>query len=449
MSTEPAMMAPVNSTSNSSLPWDEASSYPQRRLYYRLSVLLICLLPVQRFMLPFGLSLADVALILLVIVSLEYFWRVRQPLHFPLAGPIWLIMVASIGATMMGLQHFDSLVAIAQEVYLFIAFLVLVNLWSRLPSADMNRLMKIWCVIAALEALLALAAMFRIGPSILYVKPTQDASADYEIVRAIGVHANANAAAVYLSVAYFVALATRWPVWRRLIVAGTIYAGIFATGSNGALLSTAIATVILLITTSVLNGHRRGFLWGGLICTAIALLLMFYYALQTFVDFNASRVLAARNPYLFQTLGRFAHSLSNRIHLMGWGWEVFRDYPLGIGPNAFSTIRGSLHNDYIAFLFERGPLGFLGWLWLILETLVRPLAGLRVAGKVERWQILVLAAGFLACMLNAMSHEVSHMRQVWFLMALLFALSYSVVERHRSATKQQSAPVVRPAGTYL
>jgi hypothetical protein len=38
-----------------------------------------------------------------------------------------------------------------------------------------------------------------------------------------------------------------------------------------------------------------------------------------------------------------------------------------------------------------------------------------------RWQVLAFGAAFLAMMVNSLSHEVFHFRQVWMLMAFLFA----------------------------
>lgn len=418
-----------------------ASARQLRRSCFWLTILLLILLPVQRFILPFGLTLADVVLILVIIVAIEHYWRTVQPLVFPLVLPMWLILIASLYATAVGLRHFDSLVAIGQEVYLFVAFLALVNLWRLFSRTDFDRTMKIWCLVAVAEAIMALAAMFRIGPSFLYSKPTVDTAADYEIVRAIGVHANANAAAVYLSVAYFVALATGWPWWIRVVVAAIIYGGIVATGSNGALFSTAIATGGLAVVASILRDRHRVFLWGGVLCVAALTLILLTYLADMLTSMDRSHMVALRNPLLFMTLGRFTHSLSSRVYIMNWGWDVFRDYPWGVGPNGYATIRGSLHNDYIAFLFERGMLGFLGWIGLLAQTITRPISALRSAARPdERWRILVLLSGFSACALNSFSHELSHMRQLWLLMALLLALSYAVNEHRRPFTQQLSIP---------
>lgn len=403
-----------------------------------LSVLLLCLLPIQRFMLPLGLSLADVVLILLIVLGAGLAWRANQPLALPLLLPMWLILMASVVATLVGIQHIDSVIAIGQEIYLFVGFLVLVNLWRSLTASQLDRLMKIWVIIACLETLLALAGMFRVGPSFLYTKPSQDADLAYEIVRAVGTHANANAAAVYLSVSYFVALATPWPRGVRLASAVWLFAGLYATGSNGALLSTAFGTVALILAYTCLQNRRRALLLAGMACCLVILALATALLVEPLLRFAPLHILGSREPLLFQTLGRFSHSLANRIMIIHWAWDIYRHYPWGIGPNGFSTMHGSLHNDYVAFWFERGPLGLIGWLWLIGESIMRPLRSLPFAANgFRRWQLLALSAGVLATAVNAFSHEVSHMRQLWFMIALLFALSLGALERAQTAAAAQ------------
>jgi hypothetical protein len=416
----------------------ESWARPVPRMAFWLSILLVCLLPIQRFMLPFGFSLADVVLVLLIVFTAVWMWLTEQPLAFPLLLPMWLILTSSVIATLVGIRHVDSVVAVAQELYLFASFLALANLWRVLSRRDLDRLMKVWVIVAGLETLLALAGMFKVGPSVLYTKPSQTPEAAYEIVRAVGTHANANAAAVYLSVSYFVALATSWPLRVRVLAAAWLFCGLYATGSNGALLSTAFGTAVALLAFAILTNWRRLILFGGLACCLIILALTIVLFGGQIMTLIPHRLLASSDPLLFQTVGRFGHSLENRVAIIGWAWELYRHYPWGIGPNGFSTIQGSLHNDYMAFWFERGPLGLIGWLWLIVEVLTRPFTNLHLIAPTHRqWQLIALGAGFLATAVNAFSHEVSHMRQVWFLVALLFALSLAAGDALRRSPAGQ------------
>jgi hypothetical protein len=377
-------------------------------------------------MLPFGLTIADVVLVLLTLYSLGRAWHTRQRLDFPLLLPMWLILFSSSVATLVGFAHPNSIVAIAQEIYIFAWFIALTNILKTLPLSDLDRLMKVWSVVACLEAVTTVMGMLRIGPSMFYTKPHRDPGTTAEFVRAVGTYVNSNAAAVYLSVSFFVVLATSWPAWLRFVLAAWLFAGMFGTGSNGALLSTFGSLVALAVIHSTVRKRRDIRLLGAIIGIGTGIVAAVVLILGLAPSLLSGFGLDTSAPALFQTLGRISHSLMSRFDIIGWAWETYIRHPLGTGPNSFALLGGSLHNDYAAFWFERGPLGIIGWLWTIGAAL---LMSLQVANQLinrhQRWQVLALGAGFLACAMNAFSHEVSHMRQVWMLLVFLFALCYA------------------------
>jgi hypothetical protein len=209
----------------------------------------------------------------------------------------------------------------------------------------------------------------------------------------------------------------------------------FGTGSNGALMSTLGSLVILVVVHSMVGKRRDIMLWGAIINMGVgavaAGLFMLGLSPALLPGFGFERGQA-----LFLTLGRVSTSLSRRLDLIAWAWEFYIRHPWGTGPNSFHSLWVSLHNDYLAFLFERGPIGVIGWLWMVGATLLTPLrAANQLVNGHQRWQVLALGAGFLACAVNALSHEISHTRQVWMLMVFLFALSYAILTQ-----KAQSSP---------
>jgi hypothetical protein len=126
------------------------------------------------------------------------------------------------------------------------------------------------------------------------------------------------------------------------------------------------------------------------------------------------------------TAGRFSRSLATRFALIRKAWFVYILRPWGTGPNSSVSYLATLHNDYVAFLFERGPLGAIGWLWIVGATLWAPLrTAFLNSERRRRWRLLALCAAFLACAMNAFAHEISHFRQVWALMAFVFATVYA------------------------
>jgi hypothetical protein len=382
-------------------------------------VLLLCLLPIEHWRFPFNVKPSDLVLLLLTLYGFLSAGQSNQRLDFPLLLPMWIILLSSSIATLVGLGSPESAIAIIQEIYLFAWFIAVANVLKTLPLPNLDRLMKIWSVIACLVAITTLMGMVRIGPSIFYRSSYEDVEA--ELIRATGTYDNSNAAAVYLSISLFVLLITSWPVWLRSVLGLWLFIGMFATGSNGALLTT-FGSLVLLAGVYLVLHHRRELelLVAGIgIGLAVVVLGVLFLLLSS--SLMSSFGLGTSSSVLTNTLGRLSHSVAVRSNIMSWAWESYTRHPLGTGPNSFGS---GLHSDYAAFLFERGPVGLIGWLLLIVATLFRSLQATRQLIDTQRgWQVVVLGAGFLACAVNAFSHEISHMRQVWLLMAFLYALS--------------------------
>ncbi|HEX2981734.1 MAG TPA: hypothetical protein VHO48_15845, partial [Anaerolineaceae bacterium] len=205
-----------------------------RSMAFWLIALARCLLPLEWWLLPFSLKPSDFGLILLVAYGCLLLLIYRQRVILPLWAPFWLILFASVLATLTGAMHADSLMAILQETYLYVWFVVLVNLLARFPSELFHALLKLWSVIALLEAVATLLGMLHIGPAMFYTNPNGNIiEAGGDLDRAVGTFANANAAGAYLFISLFVLLAARWPRWFKIVGACWLLAGMFATGSMG------------------------------------------------------------------------------------------------------------------------------------------------------------------------------------------------------------------------
>ncbi len=406
------------------------------QIVFWLGVLVLLLLPIERMRFTFNLKPSDGALVLLALYGLVRAWKTHQRLDFPLLLPMWVILFSSLVATLVGFAHSNSIIAIVQEIYIFFWFIVLTNVLKALSLSDLDRLMKVWSVIACVEAATTLMGMLRIGPSMFYTGANYDPEVTTGFIRAVGTYENSNAAGVYLSISFFVLLATSWPTWLRLGLGVWLYAGMFGTGSNGAMVSTLVGFLILVVVHAITKSRRENLLWIAVISLATAI----GSAASSLIIGLLSSLLpgagyAARGEMLFNTLGRLSHSLARRLDIMSWAWETYSRHPWGTGPDSFAALAGSLHNDYAAFWFERGPLGLIGWLWLVGATLLTSLyTATRLGDRRQRWQVLMLGAGFLASVINAFSHEVSHMRQLWLLMAFLFALSSACLAQQHTCS---------------
>ena len=398
---------------------------------FLLIVLCLFLLPLERFSFPFSIKVADLGLILLIGYGIDRFFREKRRLHIPLAFPAWLILVASLIATLTGLFSMNSILAMVQEVYIFIWFVVLVNLLIALPPSSFDILIKIWGVVALLEATTAVMGMLKIGLPMFYTSPNTGniILSTGEFNRAYGTFANPNATGAYLSISFFILLATSWKNWLRAILGSYLLVGILATGSIGAMLFTLVAFATLPIAAAIQKNWRKRLLLGGLILTAIAsiiVLLIIFEALSAIPSLASAKHLSG---LLALSIGRLSHSISARVDIIYVTWSAYTSYPFGMGPDTAVLFLKTLHNDYLAMLVERGPLGLIGWLWVVITTLLLPLRKINPnVDPAKRQQSLIIWAGFLASALNGLTHEVSHFRQLWMPMSFLYAAYFILCE---------------------
>ena len=283
----------------------ERASESRDQIGFGLSVLLLCLLPIEHWRFPLNLKPADLVLVLLTLYGLLKAWHTHQRLDFPLLLPMWLILFSSSVATLVGLAQLSSVIAIMQEIYIFVWLVALVNVLKTFPLPDLDRLMKIWSVIACLESVTTLMGMLRVGPSMFYERPTFDyAQVTTEFIRATGTYDNSNAVAAYLSVSFFVLLATSWPTWLRSVLGVWLFAGMFGTGSNGALITTFGGFVLLVGVYPTLQNRRDIKLLIAVIGIGVGIVAGVLFTLGLLSSLLSGFGLDTGAPLLFQTLGR-------------------------------------------------------------------------------------------------------------------------------------------------
>ncbi|MBN1955570.1 MAG: O-antigen ligase family protein [Anaerolineae bacterium] len=399
-------------------------------------VVMLVLLPLERIAGPFSLRLVDGVNVLLITWGLVVMWRANQRLYVPLAIPLWTILCGSLLAAATSVRLQDNVVALVQEGYLFLWFVVLANRLGGLPRETRRGLLVVWVGVAAVECVLTVMGMLRIGPAFLYTPPDRETFDYTGISRAVGSFANSNAAASFISTSFFVLLSLPLPIWLRGLLGLWCLVGIFATGSNGGLLTTLGALAVLAAVYSVLRHRRAALVWtaGGGISGGLAALAL---------SLTGGSLRRALNPNVSEglfrsSLGRIYWGAERRMAIFAAVLDKFVEQPWGVGPNTLSNVGLSPHNDYLAFLAERGPLGLVGWLGLVGTTLLTALQTARrqLDDPAQAWSTLALGAGFLANVVNAMAHEVSHFRYVWLLMAFLFAEHLSLAETRGLGDKE-------------
>jgi O-antigen ligase len=162
-----------------------------------------------------------------------------------------------------------------------------------------------------------------------------------------------------------------------------------------------------------------------------ALLLgMTYYVINTDA---VQRLASSSNPVVERSLGRSSKSAEGRQTLFEQEVYLYRTGSLlGRGPAttkanlAESEIVKEAHDDYIATLIERGPIGVVGLIILIGAIGVRAWA-VAMRPLLPRYaEIVTSPIMLIGCLLTmaatATTHEILHYRHVWALLGILAGL---------------------------
>lgn len=392
----------------------------------------------------------------LVLALLALSQRGRR-LEVPAAPALLLILVGSLIALARSQDPHTALLTLLVDVYLLLLLLAIVNHLDRDPQA-LRTVLVVWTAAALVWATVLIGAHYHVLPralsELLQVKEGAK--------RAAGPTGNnPNLAASYLVTSLFVLLASPWP--RRLpgraLAVGWLLLGAFATGSLGGLLGLAAGGALLVAGAYLRGGctaaQVRALVGAALLAGSLAVTgLLLVAGMPRFGLAEVATVSEqAKGSALGDSVGRADKSLTGRLGL--WTQAVARTGPqvlTGIGPGQAKTAlqisngsvnrQGelavhSLHNDYLAFLVERGILGLAGLLWLY-AALTRRAGRLSLTGW--RWGVWLpaLGAGFVATAADAFFHEAFHYRHVVVLFALLFVAGDLIgAERRHTAEERE------------
>jgi hypothetical protein len=243
-----------------------------------------------------------------------------------------------------------------------------------------------------------------------------------------------NYASAYWDVTIFVIYATRVPAARWMRIVGyLLLAGALAlTESNGGVLALGVAITFLVLVRSY---RRRG--WVGMAATTLVIGSAAAIFI-TVVPLASIRqwALGTGQPLLVNSIGRSAQSSSERGLLIVEMKQLFEqgDGLLGLGPASTKPLLAArlypysneAHNDFLAALVERGPVGLLGVLLLVGLTAARAGPILRGTVAPQYAAAVPVPAGLLAALLvlavNSFYEEILHFRFLWALLGIVAIL---------------------------
>jgi len=335
-----------------------------------------------------------------------------------------LMMIGGALGAMAGPVPRSGVLALMQDVELLLCCWAIVNVGSSAPR--LRVLVSTWAYASIAWAVLLFLALVA-GVSFL------SGQNDAEGSRTSLTFLDPNYAANYWFISLMVLWATGIPRrrGRRVAAYALIIAALISTGSNGGIVSlvTGVSVATLLAT------YRRVGLPG--VAAVGAVLVMCGYLFATHVSVTAIQKWAYASPYPFlrDGIGHGQKAVESRSALRSESVTLWREgSPLGAGPTSTKTrLREEMapyvkeaHDDYAASLVERGAVGLVGLIALIISLLARAPALARGDLAPEFSAVVPRAHALIGSVVGTMTTmavlEVMHLRHVWALFAIVAAL---------------------------
>ena len=243
-----------------------------------------------------------------------------------------------------------------------------------------------------------------------------------------------NYASTYWVTTIFVIYASRTPAsrWLRWVGYAVLVWALALSESNGGMLSLVVGVAFL----ALVGLHAR---WGwpgvGAAAAALALCVGGFFATVPLPAIQQWAVNSGQ-AQLVNSIGRSGQSIAERQQLIEETFQLYNrgSGVLGWGPASTRPLLAELqypysneaHDDYLAGLVERGPVGAFGvvllfgsaFLWAVPLVRRRLSAGFAVVVP----RPAGLFAGLLALILNAFYEEILHFRFLWALFAIVAVL---------------------------
>lgn len=394
----------------------------------RLPVFVLCMsiaaLPLINPKGPGNSSPVDAILAPAVLIVLMWAAGVRAHIRVPYAVPLGILMVAGAVGGLAGNEPARAVVALSQELFM-LAFAAAIATVARTPGS-IGVLLATWAWSAIVWATILIASVALGLRSISGVAGIDGGRANFTFD-------HPNLAASYFAMSLFVVVIAGRPRngAMRAVAVLTLLLAVFLTGSNAALIGVLSGAVV---ACAIWAARRFDPLAGLALLTGTCLAVAGFAYLASHTG-AVGAVDRSANPYVRYSVGRGDRSLESRTSLFRAEFDLFRAAPLiGRGP---ASTRSALeeagasrvkeaHNDYLAALVERGPLGFIGLLVLIGAVAMRS-AGTAPGRLAPAFARAVPGTGAFAgagvmLAVTAATHEVLHYRHTWALFGILAAL---------------------------
>jgi hypothetical protein len=347
----------------------------------------------------------------------------RVRLHLPYAVPVAVLVITGLLAAIFSVAPTSSSLAVLQDVFVFAWAAAIAN--AILPPHNLSTILAAWGWSAVAWASIVV---------VIFVAHHPWASgAHYTGTRAQLSFDNPNMAGNYFLLSFFVLLLSQRPRNRvvRTSALGILFLAMLATGSNAALL----ALIVGGTAAGLFALWRRTSLEVVIIATAVGCALLIALASLVIGSDVLQRIENSQNPIVKRSIARSPRSAEGRKSLFTEEFNLYRNGSLlGIGPATTiinlqqdsGLIEKSAHDDYLATLVERGPIGAVGLLLLIGAIGVRAFSVARrppprAFGSAMRNPSIIVGA-VVAMAVFATTHEILHYRHVWAFFGIIAGL---------------------------
>lgn len=413
-----------------------------KRLMFLWLVGLVILLPVDIIHLPLNMALVDVWILAGLPLLWLSFLRGPQVISVSYTIPMWLILIGSFVSTLAAPAPMNSMIVILKEVYVFIWFITVIAVLSKLDARDFRLIMIVWSAVVLLHGCLMIAQF--LSPDFWRLTAGYVGRLTiYERFRPSGLFVNANLAAFFQLLGFVPLVLVSRSKKVTMTLGLLLLLTMLLTGSMGATI--ALATGMMVAIFAISFSGRLAFIIK--MFAQLAVIMLFFGALLAFFVSHNARY---KEHFEHILIGRSERSSEGRFDLWRRGLDTYieRDVFLwGVGPENFREVDpkmtdNQLHNDFLAFSVERGLLGTVGLILFAIVAVSRATYLLLLNSRYSdrsRLVVVVFLAAMAAVMVESLTHQVFHFRELWLVLAFQEAMLYKM-----TASKREVDPPTRP-----
>lgn len=399
---------------------------------------IVVFLPIKILNFPYNFELVDI-LTLAGMPVLLFLLATRRPCKISLAYiiPMWFVLIGSLISSFASPSPASSIIVILKEVYLFVWFILATLLLFQLSAKDMHRVLRIWSVVVISHGLLMVAQFF--SPALWsFTNSLGGNSAYLENYRAAGLFicdaaGCANKAAFFQLMGFVPLLLAGFSKRTTALLGLFLFTSILSSGSMGATIASLAGLIVAVLTIAYLKNNvliiTKYFKHFVVAITLLGGALFIVGNLNPDVPKHLERII----------IGRFEKSSEGRFGLWQRGIDVLLENNAvfwGVGPDSFrledpAQKGNQLHNDTLAFLVERGLLGLMGLALFAGIATIKAIQIIQICKKDPkntRLGMVVFLAVLVAVMVESLTHQVFHTRELWLVLAVQEAVLYKMVK---------------------